>query len=94
MSSSVWLAAAVETALVLLLSELEKAEFFVAIDGASELVSEMTPSKLGTVLIVDSILGVLCVLEEEVPNDGSLGSNLLLVVGGVSEATLGVRLWR
>ena len=85
-----------ETALVLLLSELEKAEFFVAIDGASELVSELTPSKLGTVLIVDSILGVLCVLgEEEVLNDGSLGSNLLLVVGVVSEpVALGVALRR
>ncbi|MBE3044500.1 hypothetical protein IMZ48_18415 [Candidatus Bathyarchaeota archaeon] len=89
------MALTVETALVLLLSEAEKAEFFVAIDGASELVSETTPSKLGTVLIVDCIPGVLRVLGEEL-NDGSLGSNLLLVVvGGVSEAmALGVTLGR
>ena len=83
-SSSVWLALAPETVLVLLLSELENAEFFVASDGASELVSETTPSKLGTVRIVDSIPGVLRVLEGDDGLDrGSSGSNLFLVDGGV-----------
>lgn len=84
LSSSVWLALTVDTALVLLLTELEKAEFLVIIDGASELVSEMTPSKLGTVRMVDCIPGVLLVLgEEEGPDDGSSGSNLFLDVAGV-----------
>lgn len=81
---------------MLLLSELEKAEFFVATDGASELVSETMPSKLETVRIVDSILGVLLALgDEDGLDDGGSGSNLFFVVGGVCEATaLGVRLWR
>lgn len=79
-----WLALTVDTALVLLLTELEKAEFLVIMDGASELVSEMTPSKLGTVRIVDCIPGVLLVLGgEEGSDNGSSGSNLFLNVVGV-----------
>ena len=61
LSSSVWLALAVEMVPVSLWSELENAEFFVAVDGASELVSETTPSKLGTGRTVGSILDVVCV---------------------------------
>jgi hypothetical protein len=45
--------------LLLLVRELESAEFLVATDGASELVSERMASKLGTDRIVfGSILGV------------------------------------
>jgi len=45
--------------LLLLVKELDRAELLVATEGASELVSERIPSKLGTVRIVfGSILGV------------------------------------
>lgn len=45
--------------LLLLVNELESAEYFVVMEGASELVSERMASKLGTDRIVfGSILGV------------------------------------
>jgi hypothetical protein len=44
--------------LLVLLTELEKPEFLVAIDGVSELESDEAPSKLGTLRMVDSIFGL------------------------------------
>src|SRR5690606_26731099 len=97
LSSSVWLAFAVETALVLLFSELENAEFFVPTDGASELVSEGTRSKLDTVRIVAVLLGAVRVLGDGETCDGECsGCNLFLIADSVGEATglLAVRPWR
>lgn len=54
-----WLSEAVatETPLVVLLTELEKAECLVMMDGASEDVSETVPSKLATGLMVGGMFG-------------------------------------
>lgn len=85
------------TALVLLFTEVENAEFFVATDGVSELVSERAPSKLETVRIVDGMPGVLLMLGDgERPDAASPGCSLFLV-GGVlvcGEVTVGVMAWR
>ena len=58
---------------MLLVTELENADLLVVTDGVSELVSDRTPSKLGTVRIVESIFGVLPELgvEEAMCNGGS-----------------------